>query len=170
MDHQSHEQYSVEQNYLPIPRLQQNNRWSVGMEVISCHPSWWMWLLIHIGINSNMLGKGATSDHTNHGSSCALTKTCIFTSFSNSPTFIQKKIERHTADTIVSWPNPKQWVIFHTSDSMKIIRQSIYIISIITRLMGKLKTYSPTYCILDNLENMLNLTHTLDKIYLKCIL
>ena len=117
-----------------------------------------------------------------------------------------------------------------------IIRQSIYIISIITREMGKLKTYSPTYCtlrwrhndqagvsnhqpygcllnrlfrrrsketsklrvtglcavnspgpvnsphkgpvtrkmfpfddvimIMDNVENMLNLTHTLDKIYL----
>ena len=28
---------------------------------------------------------------------------------------ITKNIERHTADTIVSWPNPKQWVIFHTN-------------------------------------------------------
>ena len=26
--------------------------------------------------------------------------------------------------------------------------------------MGKLKTYSPTYCIMDNGENMLNLTHS----------
>ena len=33
--------------------------------------------------------------------------------------------------------------------------------------MGKLKTLSPIYCIIDNWENMLNLTHTLDKIYLK---
>ena len=32
--------------------------------------------------------------------------------------------------------------------------------------MGKLKTYNPTYCIMDKGENMLNLTHTLDKIYL----
>ena len=32
--------------------------------------------------------------------------------------------------------------------------------------MGKLKTHSPTYCTMDNGENMLNLTHTLDKIYL----
>ena len=61
-----------------------------------------------------------------------------------------KNIERHTADTIVSCPNPKQWVIVHTSDLMMIIRQSIYIISIITRGMGKLKTQSPTYCIMNN--------------------
>ena len=61
-----------------------------------------------------------------------------------------KNIERHTADTIVSWPNPRQWVIFHTSDLMMIIRRSIYILSIITREMGKMKTYSPTYCIMDN--------------------
>ena len=81
-----------------------------------------------------------------------------------------ENIERHTAVTIASWPNPKQWVIVHTSDMMMIIRQSIYILSIITREMGKLKTYSPTYCIMDNGENMLNLTHTLDKIYLTGIL
>ena len=81
-----------------------------------------------------------------------------------------KNIERHTADTIVSWPNPKQWVIVHTSDLMMMIRQSICILSIITREMGKLKTYSPTYCIMDDGENMLNLTHTLDKIYLTGIL
>ena len=40
--------------------------------------------------------------------------------------------------------------------------------------VGKLKTHSPTYCIMDcimdHLENMLNLTHTLDKIYLTGIL
>ena len=54
-----------------------------------------------------------------------------------------KNTERHTAHTIVSWPNPKQWVIVHTSDLMMIIRQSIYILSIITREMGKLKTHSP---------------------------
>ena len=41
-----------------------------------------------------------------------------------------------------------------------------YIISTITRKLGKLKTYSPIYWIMDNQENMLNLTHTLDKIYL----
>ena len=41
--------------------------------------------------------------------------------------FDDKNIERHTAHTIVSWPNPKQWVTVHTSDlMMMIIRQSIY--------------------------------------------
>ena len=45
-----------------------------------------------------------------------------------------------------------------------IIRQSIYILSIITRGVGNLKTHSPTYCIMDyimnNWKNMLNLTHS----------
>ena len=63
-----------------------------------------------------------------------------------------KNIERHTAHTIASWPNPKQWVIVHTSDLMMMIKQSIYILSIITKEMGKLKTHSPTYCIMDNRE------------------
>ena len=82
----------------------------------------------------------------------------------------KKNIERHTADIIVSWPNPKQWVIVHTSDLMLIIRQSIHILSNITRELGNLKTYSPTYCIMDNGENKLNHTYTLDKIYLTGIL
>ena len=81
-----------------------------------------------------------------------------------------KNIERHTAHTIVSWPNPKQGIMVHTSDLI-MIRQSIYILSVITREMGKLKTHSPTYYyIMDDWENMLNLTHTLDKIYLTGIL
>ena len=37
-----------------------------------------------------------------------------------------KNIERHTAHTIVLLPNPKQWMIVHTSDLMMIVRQSIY--------------------------------------------
>ena len=45
--------------------------------------------------------------------------------------------ERRTAHTIVSWPDPKQWVIVHTLDPMMIIRQSIYVLSIITRGMGQ---------------------------------
>ena len=40
-----------------------------------------------------------------------------------------KNINRHTTHTIVSWPNPKQCVIVHTSNLMMIIRQSIYIFS-----------------------------------------
>ena len=71
-----------------------------------------------------------------------------------------KNTERHTAHTIVSWPNLKQWVI------IPILSTPHKIISIVTREMGKLKTHSPTYCIMDNWKNMLYLTHTLDKIYL----
>ena len=38
---------------------------------------------------------------------------------------LHKNIKRHTAHTIVSWPNPNQWIIVHTSDLMMfIIRQS----------------------------------------------
>ena len=46
---------------------------------------------------------------------------------------IHKNTKKHTAHTIVSWPNPKQWEIVHTSNLIMIIRQSIYILSIITR-------------------------------------
>ena len=38
------------------------------------------------------------------------------------------------------------------------------------KAMGKLKTYSLTYCTMDNWEKMPDLTHTLDKIYLAGIL
>ena len=75
-------------------------------------------------------------------------------------TYYLKNIERHTAHTIVSWLNPKKWVIVHISDLIMIIRQSIYILSIITRAMGKLKTHSPTRCIMDDWENMFYLTHS----------
>ena len=96
---------------------------------------------------------------------------CIFLKLANCGSKLNtKNIERHTAHTIASWPYPKQWVIVHTYDLMMIIRQSMYIFSIITTEMGKLKTHSPTYCIMDNWENMLNLTHTLDKLYLTGIL
>ena len=54
--------------------------------------------------------------------------------------WVNKNIERHTVHTIVSWPNPKQWIIVHTSDLMMIIRPSIYILSITMREMGQLKT------------------------------
>ena len=54
-----------------------------------------------------------------------------------------KNIEIHTVHTIHSWPNPKQWVIVHTFDLMMIKRQSIYILSIITKGMGKLKHTAP---------------------------
>ena len=42
----------------------------------------------------------------------------------------------------------------------------MYILSIITREIGKLKTHSPIYCIMDNCENMLTHTHTLGQIYM----
>ena len=43
-------------------------------------------------------------------------------------------------------------MMVHTSDLMMIIRQSIYILSVITREMGKLKTDSNIYYVMDNRE------------------
>ena len=37
-----------------------------------------------------------------------------------------KNIERRIAHILVSWPNPKQWIIVHISDLIMIIRQSLY--------------------------------------------
>ena len=37
-----------------------------------------------------------------------------------------KNIVRHTAHTIVSWPNPKQWLMIHTSGLIMIIRLSTH--------------------------------------------
>ena len=76
----------------------------------------------------------------------------------------QKNIERHRVDTKTMGYSS----YFRFDDDNK--TEYIYILSIITREMRKLKTYSPTYFIMDNGENMLNLTHTLDKTYLTDIL
>ena len=69
-----------------------------------------------------------------------------------------KNTQRHTAHTIVLRPNPKQREIVHISDSKIIIRQSIYILSIITREMGQLKTQSPTCFVMG--EYVLSYSHT----------
>ena len=72
-----------------------------------------------------------------------------------------KNIERHTAYATVLWPISKQWITFHTSDLMVIIRQCIYILSIITGEMGKLKTGSHMNCRMDNWEKcLILLTHS----------
>ena len=47
-----------------------------------------------------------------------------------------------------------------------VVTINICILLIITRAMGELKTHSPIYGIMDKWENMFNLTHILDKIYL----
>ena len=47
---------------------------------------------------------------------------------------------------IVSWPNPKQWVNVHTSDLMMIIRQSIYILSIIIAYMSEIIVCRVCFC------------------------
>ena len=70
-------------------------------------------------------------------------------------------IKRHTVHAIAAWPNPSSYFRFDDDYKTKYIN----ILSIIKKEMGKLKTHSPTYRIMDNWENMLNLTHTLDKLY-----
>ena len=59
--------------------------------------------------------------------------------------FRVKNIERHTAHTIVSWPDPKQWQIDHASDFMMIIKYSTHILTIIISEMGKLNTHEAIY-------------------------
>ena len=71
-----------------------------------------------------------------------------------------KNTERHTAHTIVSWPNPKQWVIVHTSDLMMIIRQSIYSLNHHKGDGQTENTQPQNIYILNNWENLLNLTHS----------
>ena len=85
-----------------------------------------------------------------------------------------KNKARDTANAIVSWLHPKQWTIVHTSDLMMIIRRSIYMwyiyIYISQSSPGKWVDWKCIYCIVDNWKNVINLTHTLDKIYLTGIL
>ena len=66
------------------------------------------------------------------------------------------------AHIIVSWHNPKQCQMGHTSDLMMITRPSTCILKII-RDIDKLNTHKPIYCIKDNWKNWLNLRHTLDR-------
>ena len=73
-----------------------------------------------------------------------------------------KNIERYTARTIVSWFNPKPYFGFDDDNKEKVY--------IIIMKMDTLKTHSPIYCVMDNWGNMLNFTHTLEKIYLTGIL
>ena len=57
--------------------------------------------------------------------------------------FIYKNKARHAVHTIVSWSNPKQWLMVHTSDSMITIPLITHTVTIFTREIGKLKTHSP---------------------------
>ena len=58
-------------------------------------------------------------EHENISDTRTVTK-----SFKGMINLIHMNIKRHTAHTIVSWPNPKQWIIVHTSDLMMMITQS----------------------------------------------
>ena len=62
------------------------------------------------------------------------------------------------------WVQRWHWWLIYILDKLSIF------LSIITREMGKLKTHSPIYCVMNKWECMFNLTHTLDKIYLTGIL
>ena len=58
---------------------------------------------------------------------------CIFQGITVSDTDNNKNIVKHTAKTIVSWANPKQWLIIHISESIMIIRCITDILKIIGR-------------------------------------
>ena len=80
-----------------------------------------------------------------------------------------KNMEIHTAHTIISLPNHKQWKMGHASDLMVIMRWSTHILTKVIR-MGKLNTHSLIYCMKNNWENWFNLGHTLDRMYLTSII
>ena len=90
----------------------------------------------------------------------------IFSNTSEEKAYLQPTIhknkERHTADTIVSFD---ETISFDDDNKAKYI----YIFSQSSQ-EKLLKTNSPTYFVMDNGDNMLNLTRTLDKIYLIGIL
>ena len=83
---------------------------------------------------------------------------------------LEPNIERHTAHTSVSWPNPKQLQMVHTSYLMMIIRYSAQIPTTIMREISKFNTHSSIYCMKDNWDNRFNLRHTLDRMFLTGIL
>ena len=58
------------------------------------------------------------------------------------PQSVNKNIARHTAHTIVSWLNHKQWLVVHSSDLMMITIIS-YLLTIFIREEVKLKRTAP---------------------------
>ena len=64
-----------------------------------------------------------------------------------------KNIKRHTAHTIVSLPNHRQWLMIHTSGLMMMIKSSTPILTIFTREINKPKTHNPIYRMKDSWEN-----------------
>ena len=68
--------------------------------------------------NSGFSRRGASEGHIN----CMYTYIFRLNIILIGSSLIWKNIEIHIADTIMSWPNPKQWVIVHTSDFIMIIR------------------------------------------------
>ena len=65
------------------------------------------------------------------------------TKHSGQVTNTNKNLRRHTAHTIVSWPNFKQWIIVHTSDLMMIMKTK-YIYIIFQASQGKLVIWKHT--------------------------
>ena len=83
-----------------------------------------------------------------------------------------KSIERHTAHSVISIPNYKQWQIGHSSDLMMIIRYTYkYTYSLNHhKRMGKPNTHSPIYCMKYYWKNWFNVRQSLDRMYLTSIL
>ena len=62
--------------------------------------------------------------------------------------WLSKNIEKLTAHTIVSWPNPKQWQRFCSYFLFDHDKTITYMYSYSHhKKMGKLNTHSPIYCL-----------------------
>ena len=77
-----------------------------------------------------------------------------------------KNIERHAAYTIVSWPNPKQWVIVHTSDLIMITRQSMYIFPC-SKMAGKKQLWGSQNILVICFLNYFGVYHLIKLNYIK---
>ena len=98
-----------------------------------CGPNYWKHNFKMTTSRHTVFGAHKISPHT-------LTKYTLTKLFLNVK-LENKNIGRHTAHTIYSWPNLKQWQIDLISDLMMIIRQNTRILTSIIREMGKVNTH-----------------------------
>ena len=118
----------------PFPSLRRNSLWCFLEQVSNSNPTSRMLLKHEISMTKYIKCWHIWKQNSNASDEILCNANKGFPNISRAfvpvcQSYGYTDIERHTADTIVLWPNPKQWVIVHTSDLMMIIRQSIYILS-----------------------------------------
>ena len=110
--------HSVYRRYEPWYRMG-----ALGFQIIVNSNLCWTFFQTNI----NKTSKVCITAHLWWESTCNLVDSPGKQSFSNAENVSMswrhyKNIVRHTAHAIVSWPNPKQWLMIHTSGLMMMIR------------------------------------------------